>query len=106
MNGLEVTAHLRSMPQYERVPIAAVTGYTSSEEREAILNRGFTHFLAKPFSREEFHSLSRQWCCLGTTDVVCEWQPSFLNQPALVPERVPACATYQPRRLRCDIVQE
>ncbi|MGE5499948.1 MAG: response regulator, partial [Syntrophothermus sp.] len=57
ISGVEVTALLRQMPEYKSTPVAAVTGYTSSEDREDFLRNGFTHFLPKPFEKNEIVNL-------------------------------------------------
>ncbi len=53
MDGIQTTQVIRKMPGYENIPIIAVTGYTLIGDRERILAGGCTHYLGKPFSREQ-----------------------------------------------------
>jgi PAS domain S-box-containing protein len=59
INGTDVTASLRKNPIYFNAPIAAVTGYTSAEDKASFFKRGFTHFLPKPFDKEDIVELVR-----------------------------------------------
>ncbi|HRN27884.1 MAG TPA: response regulator, partial [Ignavibacteriaceae bacterium] len=57
MNGLEVTNRLRKMSEYKNVPIIALTAYALSGDRERILNAGCSHYLSKPFSKNQLLNL-------------------------------------------------
>jgi CheY-like chemotaxis protein len=48
MNGYELARALRALPEYERVPLVAVTGYSMFDDRERSLNSGFTAHMTKP----------------------------------------------------------
>lgn len=52
-NGVDVTREIREISGYERSPIVAVTGSTLPGEQERLLSSGLTHYVAKPFDREE-----------------------------------------------------
>lgn len=49
MNGFEVCRRLRQLPEFEQVPIVAVTGYARASDRKRALEAGFTDHVAKPF---------------------------------------------------------
>jgi len=57
MDGGEAIELIRQKPEYVSTPIIAVTGYTLQQEKEAILNKGANHYLAKPFNKEQITSL-------------------------------------------------
>jgi signal transduction histidine kinase/CheY-like chemotaxis protein len=57
MSGTEVVAILRAKPEYALVPIAAITANTRADHRDDLLTSGFTHFLAKPYTKVELKSL-------------------------------------------------
>lgn len=57
MNGLQVVKELREMPIYKNTPIVAVTAYSMVGDREEFLNGGCTHYLSKPFLKEDFLGL-------------------------------------------------
>jgi len=53
MDGIQATREIRSMGKNKNVPIIAVTGYSTFEEREKILSGGLNYIITKPFTREE-----------------------------------------------------
>ncbi len=48
MNGYELARTLRSAPEYEAVPMVAVTGFAMYDDRERALEAGFNDHLSKP----------------------------------------------------------
>lgn len=50
MNGYELAENLRALPDYEFVPLIAVTGFSMHDDRTRALDAGFNHFLAKPIN--------------------------------------------------------
>lgn len=57
MDGLMCTRKLREMPSYKSVPIIALTGYTLPGDKEQIIGAGCTHYIGKPFAREDIHEV-------------------------------------------------
>lgn len=53
MDGLETTKILRSQPQYQNLPIIALTAHAISDYREQCLELGMNDFLSKPFLHED-----------------------------------------------------
>jgi PAS domain S-box-containing protein len=53
IDGIEATRIIRRVNGYEHVPIIAVTGYTLIGDRERILEGGCSHYLGKPFSKDQ-----------------------------------------------------
>jgi len=53
MDGIEATREIRSLENYKNIPIIAVTGFSTVEEKERILSGGLNQILTKPFTREE-----------------------------------------------------
>lgn len=53
MDGYEATAQIRKDDELKHIPVIAVTGFTSSRDRDKILSSGFDGFLAKPFSKAD-----------------------------------------------------
>ncbi|MBI5439506.1 MAG: response regulator [Nitrosomonadales bacterium] len=57
MDGFELVRQIRDLPQYEMVPIMAVTAFAGAdpaELREKLLMLGADDFVAKPLTEEEF----------------------------------------------------
>jgi PAS domain S-box-containing protein len=57
MDGLEVTKEIRKIERYKCVPIIAVTAFAMSSDEDEFLKGGCTHYISKPFEREQFVSL-------------------------------------------------
>ncbi|MFA5315937.1 MAG: response regulator [Dehalococcoidales bacterium] len=57
MSGLEVTTRLRARPNFNNVPIVAVTAYAMKGDREKAISIGFDAYLTKPISPRELSSL-------------------------------------------------
>ncbi len=57
MNGLEATKNIRLIPGYEKTPIIAVTAYAMVGDREIFLSAGCTHYISKPFTKQEIVDL-------------------------------------------------
>lgn len=53
MNGLDLTKLLKADNKYSAIPVIAVTGHASNEDRERIMNAGCDDYLAKPFETNE-----------------------------------------------------
>jgi CheY-like chemotaxis protein len=53
MNGLELTILLRESAEYKDIPIIAVTGHTSEEDKKNCFSAGCNGFLSKPFTNAE-----------------------------------------------------
>lgn len=53
LNGMELTRILRKMSECATIPIIAITAFTLAKDKEDIMNAGCSHYLAKPFVKEE-----------------------------------------------------
>jgi signal transduction histidine kinase len=53
MDGIVTMQQIRTINGFKKVPIIAVTGYNSSEDRQRLFAAGFDAFLPKPFTRSE-----------------------------------------------------
>lgn len=57
MNGIELTKKLREMESYRDTPIIALTALALPGDKEMFLSQGCSHYLSKPFSRNELIKL-------------------------------------------------
>ena len=57
IDGIQAMNEIRKQLGNEKLPIIAVTGYASQEDRGKFLEQGFDEFIAKPFEREEILSV-------------------------------------------------
>ncbi len=52
-NGLDALKIIHKMPNYENIPIIAVTAYVLPGDKEKFIATGFTDFISKPIFREK-----------------------------------------------------
>lgn len=60
LDGIQVTEIIRKMPEYKNVPIVAITAFAMVHEKEEFLRKGCSHYLSKPFRKEELVSLIKE----------------------------------------------
>jgi CheY-like chemotaxis protein/HAMP domain-containing protein/putative methionine-R-sulfoxide reductase with GAF domain len=61
MDGFEATKAIRSMPEYRRVPIIALTAKAMKDDREKCLAAGMSDYISKPLNVQQLLSLMRVW---------------------------------------------
>ncbi|WP_337872701.1 PAS domain S-box protein [Ignavibacterium sp.] len=59
-SGLDVVQEIRSLSQYHSTPIVAVTAFALDSDRDRMLSSGCTHYLAKPFPRQQLIDLIQE----------------------------------------------
>jgi two-component system, cell cycle response regulator DivK len=64
LDGYEVTKHLRALQEFRQVPIIAVTAYSMTGDREKIMKKGFTDYLAKPITPRDLVSKVEQYLAI------------------------------------------
>ncbi len=57
MSGLDITKEIRQMDKYKDTPIIAMTAFAMKGDREEFLNGGCSHYMSKPYDRDEFIEL-------------------------------------------------
>jgi PAS domain S-box-containing protein len=57
MDGIELTGLIRRMENYKSIPIIAVTAFAMGKEKEEFLKKGMTHYLSKPFVKNQLLQL-------------------------------------------------
>ena len=57
MEGIELTRIIRKIEMYKKTPIVAVTAYASDEDRKKFLSKGMSHYISKPFMKQELINL-------------------------------------------------
>lgn len=61
MDGYEATVQIRQNPQFDGLPIVALSANTQSEDRNAASTAGMNGYLSKPFAPRELHSILERW---------------------------------------------
>ena len=62
MNGYQLAEALRALPEYETVPLVAVTGFTMYDDRERARASGFDDFLTKPIRPSDLLDADKRLC--------------------------------------------
>jgi PAS domain S-box-containing protein len=57
MDGIKVVSEIRKQHGYEKTPIVALTAFVLPGDREEFLKGGCTHYLGKPFTRNQILEL-------------------------------------------------
>lgn len=65
MDGLHATAIIRKDPQYNDLPIIAMTAHAMEGDRERCLATGMNDHIAKPIDPEHFVTVLKQWLPQG-----------------------------------------
>jgi len=53
MDGYEAMKEIHKIEKKREIPIVAITGYASTEDKKRIMDIGFDDYLAKPFEKED-----------------------------------------------------
>jgi CheY-like chemotaxis protein len=57
MNGLDAVKEIRKLASYKETPIVALTAFAMTGDREEFITGGCTHYLSKPFGKQELIGL-------------------------------------------------
>ncbi len=57
MTGAELTKRIRNISSYKKKPIIAMTAFAMEGDREEFIKAGCTHYISKPFDKEQLISL-------------------------------------------------
>jgi PAS domain S-box-containing protein len=60
LDGLEAAKEIKKIPGYENTPIVAVTAFAMAGDKEKILQYSCSHYISKPFEKEELVTLVKQ----------------------------------------------
>jgi PAS domain S-box-containing protein len=61
MDGFEATRLLRAMPEYQLLPIVALTANVMTHDRELCLQAGMNDFLSKPININDLFAMLSRW---------------------------------------------
>jgi two-component system cell cycle response regulator DivK len=64
LTGYEVIAQLQSNPDWQPVPMVAVTAYSMPGDRESVMAAGFTEYMTKPIDPDCFLADIDRWLAL------------------------------------------
>jgi two-component system chemotaxis sensor kinase CheA len=61
MDGYEAISAIRQIPQYEDLPIIALTAKAMKNDREKCIEAGASDYISKPVHLEQLFSLMQVW---------------------------------------------
>jgi CheY-like chemotaxis protein len=61
LDGLGATQAIREIPDYEHVPIIAMTANAFAEDRARCLDAGMNDFIAKPVNPDTLFAMMLKW---------------------------------------------
>ena len=67
LDGFRTTQEIRRTPELASLPVVAVTGHATPEDREQALEAGCTDYLAKPFRTHELVAVVQRMLALRQT---------------------------------------
>lgn len=65
MDGFQLIAQVRELPQGAELPAIALTAYAREEDRLQAINSGFNDYLTKPVDPLELMRLIQRYCLSG-----------------------------------------
>ena len=69
MDGYEATQRIRQNPEWQQLPIIAVTANVMQGDREDCLASGMNDYITKPYKREELRAVIERWRPSDSTEV-------------------------------------
>jgi two-component system chemotaxis sensor kinase CheA len=61
MDGFEATKLIRKIPEFEKLPIIALTAKAMKNDREKCIEAGASDYISKPVNLEQLFSIMRVW---------------------------------------------
>ena len=61
MDGYDAMRKIREQPQFEKLPIIALTAKAMKDDREKCINAGASDYISKPVNIEQLLSLLKVW---------------------------------------------
>ena len=58
-DGVELMEIIKKNKNYEKIPMVAVTAYAASTDQEEFLNKGFSHYISKPFTSKDLKEINK-----------------------------------------------
>ncbi len=58
--GIDFLNEIKKMKEYNDTPLIAVTAYTMADDEEKFLDKGFTDYISKPFTKKDLIELIKK----------------------------------------------
>ncbi|MDM8549448.1 response regulator [Desulfobacterales bacterium HSG2] len=82
MDGHEATRIIRGIPEFDDLPIIAMTAYVMRRDQEKCLNAGMNDYLTKPVDEERLYAVLCKWIKPGKREI----PGAFSERGKLTPE--------------------
>ncbi len=57
LDGVQLMEKIKEMDKYRNTPFVAITAYVAIADKKEFLEKGFTHYLAKPFMLKDLNAM-------------------------------------------------
>lgn len=105
MDGISATRALRQLSGFERLPVIAMTAYTSAEDIERTQAAGMSGHLSKPLLESALHATLQEWLGGAATAQPVE-EESTRTLPDFDPHALDALAQlFEPQKLEQLVAQ-
>lgn len=62
ISGLEALAQIKKFPDYENIPVIALTAFAMKDDKIEFLSKGCTDYISKPFTKDTLIKKTRKCC--------------------------------------------
>jgi|GEM_PF-980417 len=86
MDGLQTTRSIRAIPQYQKLPIIAMTAHAVEGDKERCLDAGMDDYMSKPIDPEKLLETLINWLGEGEIDNV--YQSKIIDDSIFFPKQL------------------
>jgi signal transduction histidine kinase/CheY-like chemotaxis protein len=86
MDGYEATRLIRSKPEFESLPIVAMTASVMAGDREKCLDAGMNDHVHKPIDPKELYGALNKWIKPGKRETIARGETLHANDEMALPE--------------------
>lgn len=85
MDGYEATRIIRSKPEFDNMPVIAMTAHALKGDREKCLDAGMNDYLTKPVAEQHLYAILCKWIKPGNREI-----PSIISSRQQITDQMPS----------------